>query len=257
MNLPKKSQLLGLVCGGLVIILPSIFEVAKSEIIIQQTTSKVNPCPGIFYEEPHTYRVLVPPGCPPNAFTLELMQLGIIPFIITPLPGQSRLGVGGLAPSPLNPNPSIFNEPPYNRSPRFWPRAGYIPPQIQSVLPRPPFTLLQPPAPEDIQRPSTTIALADGKTNIKLINNTSAEITYQVIGDTAPRILSGKSNITLLGIKTPATVTFQREDGGLLMVTPKSGKEKGGLQVTLQATTDINEDRSSMVIQGNGSVFLN
>lgn len=249
MNFSKKPQILGIICGGLIMSLPAISQVAMAQKIVQPLTPKVNPCPGIFYEEPHNYRVLVPVGCPPNAFTLRLMELGIIPFIITPFPDQNRFGVGGEAPSLLNPNPSIFNEPPYNQFERR---------NLQSALPtRPPFTLEQPPVTAQKQDPITKIALANGKANIRLINNTNAKITYQVIGDTPPRILSGKSNITLRDLSTPATVTFEREDGGLLMVTPEPAAEIGGLEVRLQETTDINQDRSAMRIQGNGSIFLN
>jgi hypothetical protein len=250
MNIPKYYQLVGTICSGLVMFLPTISSVAIAQPIVQPTTSKVNPCPGIFYEEPYNYRILVPVGCPPNALTLRLMQLGIIPFIITPLPDQNRFGVGGEAPSSLNPNPSIFNEPPYNRS---QPQNNF-----QSALPtRRAVTPLQPPAPAQRQEPSTKIALVDGKANVKLINNTNAKITYQVIGDTAPRVLEGKSDVTLRGLSTPITVTFEREDGGLLMVTPQAGKDKGSLDVTLKETTDVEQDRSAMSIQSNGSVFLN
>jgi hypothetical protein len=177
------------------------------------------------------------------------MQLGIIPFIITPLPDQNRLGVGGEAPSPLNPSPRIFNEPPYNRSPQR---------NSQSALPtRPSVTPIQPPAPEQQQEPSIQIALVNGKANIRLINNTNAQITYQVIGDTEPRILKGQSEVTLQGLSTPATLTFQRNDSGLLMVTPQPGEQQGNLEVTLEETTDVNQDRSAMRIQSNGAVFLN
>jgi hypothetical protein len=250
MNLQKYAQFIGTVGSGLLISLSAI----PQAVIAQQTTSKVNPCPGIFYEEPHNSRVLVPPGCPPNALTLMLMQLGLIPFTIIPLPGQSGLGVGGEAPSALNPNPTIFNEPPYNRS-----QLGFRPGgQIPTLPTRPPSSgVIQPPAPEQRQDPSTKIALADGKANIRLINNTGANITYEVIGDTASRTLEDKSDITLRGLSTPVTVTFQREDGGLLMVTPQPGRERGSVEVTLKATTDVNQDRSAMRIQSNGSVFLN
>ncbi|TAE58116.1 MAG: hypothetical protein EAZ76_08560 [Nostocales cyanobacterium] len=149
--------------------------------------------------------------------------------------------------------PSIFNEPPYNQFPQR--RNSDF---LQSALPpRPPFTLLQPPAPEQRQDPITKVALVDGRTNVKLINDTNTKITYQVIGDTPPRILSGKSNVNLRGLNTPITLTFQREDGGFLMVTPITTSQTGNLEVKLQATTDISQDRSAMRIQDNGSVFLN
>ncbi|MGM3307260.1 hypothetical protein ACSQ6I_15025 [Anabaena sp. WFMT] len=205
MNIYKYSQLIGTFCGGLLIYLPIIPQV----VMAQQTTSQVNPCPRIFYEEPHNNRVLVPQGCPPNALTLRLMEQGLIP--VTPLPNQRNLGVGGESP----------------------------------------------PAPEQRQEPSARIALVNDKANIVLINDTGANVTYQVIGDTAPRILAGKSRTNLRGLSTPITVTFQREDRGLLMVTPKPAQEKGTLEVTLKETTDVNQDKSAMRIQANGEVFLN
>lgn len=254
MNFAKNTQLVGTVCGSLLIGLSVIPQVGMAQQMSPKPTSKVNPCPGIFYEKPHNYRVLVPAGCPPNALTLRLMQLGIIPIPVIPLPYQRGLGVGGEAPSPLNPNPSIFNEPPYNLYQR-----GYIPGSDTQQQPTPPISgrVLQPPAPEQRQEPSTRIDLANGKANIQLINDTRADITYQVIGDTEPRTLAGKSDVTLRGLNTPVTVTFQRQDGGLLMVTPKPGEETGILEVTFKETTDVNQDRSAMRIESNGSVFLN
>ncbi|MBK1987576.1 hypothetical protein A0J48_008500 [Sphaerospermopsis aphanizomenoides BCCUSP55] len=252
MNFPKYMQLFGTVCSGLLMSLPVI----PQAVLAQQTTSKVNPCPGIFYEEPYNIKVIVPAICPPNDLTLILMQLGLLPVPATPSPYQRNLGVGGEAPSPsaLNPNPGIFQESPYNRSQRGSQSGDNA--QIVPTLPSP-SSSLQPPAPEQRQNPSARIALSNGKANIKLINNTGAKVTYQVIGDTAPRILEGKSDVTLRGLSTPVTVTFQREDRGLLRVTPKAAGEQGTLEVTLQETTDVNQDRGAMSIQSNGAVFLN
>ncbi|MBD2627559.1 hypothetical protein [Trichormus variabilis] len=251
MHIYKCTQLIGTICSGLLISLPAIPQL----VMAQATTTKVNPCPRIFYEEPHNNRVLVPAGCPPNALTQQLMKQGLIPG--TSLPNQRGLGVGGESSSVLNPNPSIFNENPYNLSQRgFQPGTSTIPPE-QTVQTRTPDSRLQPPAPEQRQEPSTRMALADGKANIMLINDTGADVTYQVIGDTAPRVLAGKSSTNLTGLSTPVTVTFQREDRGLLMVTPKAAREKGTLEVTFKETTDVNQDKSAMIIQANGSVFLN
>jgi hypothetical protein len=251
MNFPKYMKLFGTVCSGLLMNLPII----PQAVLAKETTSKLNPCPGLLYEEPYNIRVIVPPVCPPNDLTLILMQLGVLPVPTTPPPYQVRLGVGGEAPAPsaLNPNPGIFSEHPYNRSQRGF-RSGE---DVQTVPTLPPSNSLQPPASEQRQDPSARMTLADSKVNIKLINNSGANVTYQVIGDTAPRKLQGKSGVTLRGLSTPVTVTFQREDGGFLMVTPKPGQEKGTLEVTLQETSDFNQDRSAMNIQSNGSVFLN
>lgn len=79
----KRVGLLGTIFGGLLISIPAI----PQAVIAQQTTSKVNPCPSIFYEEPHNSRVLVPQGCPPNTATFRLSRQGgvvVKPRILVP-----------------------------------------------------------------------------------------------------------------------------------------------------------------------------
>ncbi|WP_414585697.1 hypothetical protein [Scytonema sp. PCC 10023] len=68
----KRVGLLGTIFGGLLISIPAI----PQAVIAQQPTSKLNPCPTIFYEEPHNSRVLVPQGCPPNTATFRLSGQG-------------------------------------------------------------------------------------------------------------------------------------------------------------------------------------
>lgn len=68
----KRVGLLGTIFGGLLLSIPAI----SQAVIAQQPTSKVNPCPSIFYEEPHNSRVLVPQGCPPNTATFRLSGQG-------------------------------------------------------------------------------------------------------------------------------------------------------------------------------------
>lgn len=273
-NIRKYAQLLGSICGGVLISLPAIPLAA----LAQQTTPKVNPCPRVFYEEPHNSRVMVPQGCPPNALTRTMAAQGLIPG--TSSPDQTRLGTGGEAPSVLNPNPGVLSEPPYNRSQgTLQPDGSMVPtapepgvrrpvpvPGEQTLVPspgestvptRPPASTIQPPAPEQRQTPVATIALANGRVNIRLVNDTGANVTYQVIGDTPERSLQGKSDVMLQGLSTPTTVTFRRQDGGLLTVTPKPSSQSGMLEVTFKETTDVNQDRSAMRIQNNGSVFLN
>ncbi|AFZ57968.1 hypothetical protein H6G54_24405 [Anabaena cylindrica FACHB-243] len=246
MDIYKYAQSIGTVCSGLLISLPII----SHTVMAQEITPNVNPCPKIFYEEPHNNRVLVPQGCPPNTLTSRFMEQGLMPA--TP-PNERSLGVGGESPSVLNPNPSIFNESPSRRSVQ----PGSTLPEQPAVQTPPPDSRLQPPAAEQRQEPSARIALVNDKANIVLINDTGANVTYQVIGDTEPRRLAGKSRTNLRGLSTPITVTFQREDRGLLMVTPKTTQETGTLEVTLKETTDVNQDKSAMRIQANGSVFLN
>lgn len=52
----RKIGLLGTFFGSLLVSLSAIHQSAAA----QQQTRRVNPCPGIFYEEPYRNRVLVP-----------------------------------------------------------------------------------------------------------------------------------------------------------------------------------------------------
>ncbi|MBW4645055.1 MAG: hypothetical protein KME23_19050 [Goleter apudmare HA4340-LM2] len=244
-NFPKPVGVLSAICGGLLMSLPLFTQVVKA----QQLTPQVNPCPRIFYEEPHNNRVLVPQGCPPNAFTQQLLNQGLI----TPSPDQIRMGVGGEAPpSVLNPNPRIFQEAPYNRSqqPLTTPSAVPVPPVPRS-------SVIQPPLPGQQQSPIATVLPTNNVVNVRLVNDSGANITYQIIGDTAPRSLPGRSNTTLKGLRTPITVTFYREDGGLVAVAAQRTSQQGTLSVTLRETTEVGKDRGTLRIAENGSVFLN
>ncbi|OCQ90055.1 hypothetical protein BCD64_19160 [Nostoc sp. MBR 210] len=284
MNSQKLRQLTGIfsaVCGGLLISLPAISQTVVAQqsptVTPQQSTSKVNPCPSIFYEEPHNNRVVVPQGCPPNALTQRLANQGLLPAnptTTTSSPYQTGLGVGGETPQTgagkINPCPRIYYEEPFNSRnvvPQGCPPNAFsqgqgnisgqgvpVSPQVSTGE----TTTTQTPSPSQQQTPSATIALANGKVDVKLINDTGAKVTYQVIGDTEARSLEGKSNVMLQGISAPVTVTFQREDGGLLLVTPQASTEQTGmLEVTLNEATDLSQDTKAMRIQQNGSVFLN
>ncbi|MBD2528803.1 hypothetical protein H6G97_04175 [Nostoc flagelliforme FACHB-838] len=228
----KSAELFSAICGGLLISLPAI-----PQALAQESTPKVNPCPSIFYEEPHNSQVVVPQGCPPNALTQRLAAQGLLGVPVNPSPEQIRLGVGGEAPEPGV------------RLPRPAPGTQTQQPLTGTVSSDQP--LLQP-----RQTPIATIALANGTVNIRLINDTAANVTYQVIGDTAPRSLQGKDNVTLQVLRAPVTVTFEREDGGQLIVTPQASSA-GSLEVTFKEATNAAQGRSAMRIEPNGSVFLN
>ncbi|MEH2435618.1 MAG: hypothetical protein V7K25_15450 [Nostoc sp.] len=234
----KSAELFGAICGGLLITLPAIPQALAQQSVTQQSTPKVNPCPRIFYEEPHNSQVVVPQGCPPNAITQRLAAQGLLPVPATPSQEQTRLGVGGEAPqsgvTPSQPAPNDQSQQP---------STGAVSTDQQLLQPR--------------QTPSTTIALANGTVNVRLINDTGANVTYQVIGDTAPRSLQGKYNVTLQGLRAPITVTFEREDGGQLIVTPQASSETGTLEVRFKEATNAAQGRSAMRIERNGSVFLN
>ncbi|MEG3847816.1 hypothetical protein QT971_15065 [Microcoleus sp. herbarium19] len=118
-----------------------------------------------------------------------------------------------------------------------------------------------PAAPQDtparFPMPSGRVMPADGMVAIKLVNTTNAIINYQVIGVTPPRTLGEQSEILLKNIKVPITLTYQRADGGLLLVNPQATATPGMLQVSFGATTDLGADTKSMEVQEDGKVILN
>lgn len=139
-----------------------------------------------------------------------------------------------------NPNPSIFNEPPFNRIPRQAPAAAPATPDTAQ--------------PE--QPPVASLTLVDGKFNIRFVNETGAAIEYQVIGQTEYRTLGGRSEISLQDLTTPTTFTFRRKDSGFLDVSLQS---TAGNTVTMlvRETSDFRADRTSLYVDRQGRVFLN
>ncbi|HLO48279.1 MAG TPA: hypothetical protein VK211_07655 [Kamptonema sp.] len=112
-------------------------------------------------------------------------------------------------------------------------------------------------APARFPLPSARVEPSEGVVTIKLVNTTNALIGYQVVGDTQPRTLGEQSEIQLKNLKTPVTITYQRQDGGLLIVRPQATATPGFLQVSFAATTDLGSDTKSMNVQADGGVFLN
>lgn len=112
-------------------------------------------------------------------------------------------------------------------------------------------------APPRFPMPAARVTPASGTVVIKLVNTTNAVINYQVVGITPPRTLGEQSEIVLTNIKVPITLTYQRPDGGLLLVRPQATAMQGMLQVSFGATTDLGTDTKSLEIQEDGRVFLN
>ena len=144
----------------------------------------------------------------------------------------------------LNPSSSLFSQVPSD---------GPDSPRESSP---PPADSITPPLPEEQKPPVARVEPVGGQVTVRLVNQTDANITYQVVGDTKPRTLAGRSDVTLQNLKTPVNITFQRPDRGLLRVSPQSS-EAGMLEVTLAATTELGTDNLAMTIQENGNVLLN
>jgi hypothetical protein len=168
--------------------------------------------------------------------SLLLMAIGF------PLSGRAAIV------AQLNPRPGIFNEPPYNHVPRTAPAA----PALPAVIPSPGVSPQLEPEPT----PDAVVVLASGKVSIRLVNQTGAVVDYQAIGDTQARTLAGQTEITLKDLSVPVTLTFRRQDSGLLQVTLQPNSI-GILDVTLNATTNLGVDRTTLTIDQTGSAFLN
>ncbi|MCL2930118.1 MAG: hypothetical protein O4861_02140 [Trichodesmium sp. St16_bin4-tuft] len=104
--------------------------------------------------------------------------------------------------------------------------------------------------------PLRIIKPVNGFVNIKLTNKTAAKISYEVIGDTTQRQLSGKSEVILKTLKVPINITFYRETGGFLFIQTLFTSEKCLLELIMTETNDFNLDKSSLLIEETGSLFL-
>jgi hypothetical protein len=112
-------------------------------------------------------------------------------------------------------------------------------------------------APTRFPMPSARVTPAEGMIVIKLVNTTNAVINYQIVGVTPQRTLGEQSEIVLKTIQVPITLTYQRPDGGLLLVRPQATAMPGMLQVSFGATTELATDTKSLEIQEDGKVILN
>lgn len=87
-------------------------------------------------------------------------------------------------------------------------------------------------------------------------NAATLRLAYQAIGHTQPRYLAGGQEFVLRDLPTPISITLVRQDGGLLKVMPMSTSE-GTLAVSLDETTNFDNNQGVLRIQKDGQVFLN
>ncbi len=153
----------------------------------------------------------------------------------------------------LNPNPSIFSEAPYNRS------------QIQLAEKLRATKQLQTPAknsePEtkpwsEAQENRLALVKAiNGQFNVRLLNLTNTEVTYELVGHTNQRQLTGNTSFLLQDLAMPVTVTVLREDGGLVKITPKPAAP-GILELRLDEALNLDQDRRAVRVREGGSLLI-
>lgn len=137
------------------------------------------------------------------------------------------------------------------------------PPPAPIPIPvQPPVTIPTPgditnPLPESVTPPVAVMTPINGLVNVVLDNRTATNITYEAIGDTSSRSLPGKSNVPLRNLRTPVNINFRRDDGGFLLVRVQMEPGGNTLILTLTETPNFATDRSSLMIENNGQVFLN
>lgn len=96
----------------------------------------------------------------------------------------------------------------------------------------------------------------NGLVNVRLKNNTNAPVSYEAIGYTQRRFLPGGEETVLRSLPTPVTVTFVRQDKGLVDVIPTS-TQQGSLEVSLDESKNLDDNQGVLRIQRDGQVFLN
>ncbi|KJH70981.1 hypothetical protein [Aliterella atlantica] len=151
----------------------------------------------------------------------------------------------------LNPTPSIFKEPPYNRNSTPQPSAITPTSPIQQNYP------VQPPLPEQQQKAIAIVTPVGGKVDVRLKNNTNAVIAYEAIEYTNRRVLPAKGEIVLRGLPAPVTITLVRQDNGFIQIIPASSSSSGMLDISLSEAPSLNEQQGTIRIQQNGNVFVN
>lgn len=121
---------------------------------------------------------------------------------------------------------------------------------------QPPLFVAAPSA-EQRQAAAATVTPVDGQVSVELVNMTGADVNYQLLGHTQVRTLPGRSAVTLRGAEVPTTLTFQRQDSGLLSVIPQAASQDGMLSISLDETLDFEQSKVVMTVEPTGDVFLN
>jgi len=94
-----------------------------------------------------------------------------------------------------------------------------------------------------------------GRATVLLVNNTGAEVTYEAIGQTPPRLLAADASVRLDSLPMPVTLTAERRNFGLvdMFVTVT---DEGILSVNLERS-EFDEVQGALRIREDGYVFAN
>ncbi len=118
-------------------------------------------------------------------------------------------------------------------------------------------SVIQPPLPEWRSNAVARVIPTQGTVDVEVINRTNVPVTYEAITYTPQRSLRGGTNTTLRNLPAPVTITFNRQDEGLLNVIPRTTSRNGVLQVILEEQNRLTDKLGTIRVQENGQVFLN
>jgi hypothetical protein len=111
------------------------------------------------------------------------------------------------------------------------------------------------PLPQNVQMPVAYVLPGNTPVAVEIINLTNTAITYEAIGETRDRTLSGGDGAMLMDLQIPLTVTFERPDGGLIQAEPQI-IAPGEIRIYLSEANNLDSDISNMRIDTNGSMYL-
>ena len=162
--------------------------------------------------------------------------------------------------SVLNPHPSIFAQAPYNRSQLMLGESLRLAKQVQKPADsdaenQKPSQREVKPWSEAQENRKALVKAINGQFNIRLRNLTNTEVTYELVGHTNQRQLTGNKNFMLEDLAMPVTVTVLREDGGLIRVTPKP-VAPGILELRLDEALNLDQDRRAVRVREGGSLLI-
>ncbi len=161
--------------------------------------------------------------------------------------------------SALNPNPNNFQEAPYNYSLLLLAKklqTKQVETQVkQDAESQETNQSAEKPWSEAQENRKALVKAINGQFNIRLTNTTNTEVTYELVGHTNQRQLTGNTNFLLQDIAMPVTVTVLREDGGLIRVTPIPAAP-GILELKLDEALNLDQDRRAVRVREGGSLLI-
>lgn len=95
-----------------------------------------------------------------------------------------------------------------------------------------------------------------GPVSVVVQNDSQADLTYQVIGDTEPRDLASGEEAELTNLQVPITLSFYRKSGGLINPSVEVSQDSDRIRLYLNSADTLDRDRGVMVVEESGNIYL-